>query len=62
MRFELNNREIFDAYPDDMDGVCSWDDFKQYAELNGYEIDDSEVEESSYIDDIGKALEKFRLR
>lgn len=62
MRFELNNHEIFDVYPDDMDGVCGWDDFKEYAEKNGWEIDDSDAECSSFIDDIEKALENFKLR
>lgn len=57
MRFELNDIEIFDAYPKNMDGVCDWNDFKRYAKLNNYKIDDSEAEESSYINDLEKIVE-----
>jgi hypothetical protein len=62
MSIELNNRTIIDAYPIELDGVCGFEDFKYYANIDGWYINDYKAEQSSYIDDIEKALSKWRSR
>jgi hypothetical protein len=61
MKVEINGRKIVSENPRGLDGVCSFDDFKMYARMNGHIIDDSEAEWSSQIEDTEKAiLEAFK--
>lgn len=54
MSIKIGDCEIVDENVSDkgLDGVCGLDDFKQYAMMAEYIIDDSEAEQSSYYDDI----------
>lgn len=59
MNVTINGQSIVDTNPKNLDGVCSFSDFKHYAIINGFIIDDSEAEQSSSYDDLENYFTEF---
>jgi len=59
MKIEVENIPIVSFNPPELDGVCRFEDFKHYARINGYYIDDSEAEWSSELEDTEKMIEEL---
>jgi hypothetical protein len=59
MEIKLNDIPIVECSPDHLDGICSFSDFKKYASINGYYINDSEATWSSQIEDTEKVIEEL---
>lgn len=56
MKITLNDIDLVKCYPDGLDGICRFEDFKTQAALRGYFIDDSKAEYSSRITEIEEAI------
>jgi hypothetical protein len=56
MTIKINGHDIVSCDASPLDGVCSFEDFKRFALLEGYRIDDSEAVWSSYITEMEEML------
>lgn len=59
MNITVDDISIVNTNPENLDSVCSFERFKDYARMYGFIIDESEAEESSDIEDMNTYFEEL---
>ena len=59
MSVTLDGEKIVSANPMDLDGVCSFSDFKKEARKRGYYLQDEDAEQTSYIDEMEDMMQEL---